>query len=309
MDMAWPALRSLHELSRLGTIAAVAEATGYTPGAISQQLAGLERAVGRPLLVRVGRGVRLTDAGAVLAEHAARMLSTERAARHALEAFGDEVAGTLRVATFASSAATLVAPSIAAATTEHPRLAVRTLEVDVDAVAEVVARGDADLGVGLDYPDAPVPRAPNVELIRLASERFRLAVPDQWKTPDIIRLADAVDWDWILPPADTDYGRASRAACRRAGFEPRVTHLVTDTAVSQVMVAQGLGATMATEMMLALAPRGGLRTVQLRDEIRRHVVLVSRAGDTGRPAVQVMTSAIERAVEAALAPAGTTDTV
>jgi DNA-binding transcriptional LysR family regulator len=301
MDMAWPALRSLHELSRLGTIAAVAEATGYTPGAISQQLAGLERAVGRPLLVRVGRGVRLTDAGAVLAEHAERLLRSQEAARHALEAFGDEVAATIRVATFASSAATLLAPSIAAATTEHPRLTVRTLEVDVDAVAELVARGDADLAFGLDYPDAPVPQAPNIELIRVASEHFRLAVPERWNTAATIALADAADWDWILPPAETDYGRAARVACRRAGFEPRVTHVVTDTAVSQVMVAQGLGTTPVTDMMLALAPPSGFRAVQLRDDLRRHVVLVRRTGDSGRPAVQAMTTAIERAVDAALA--------
>jgi DNA-binding transcriptional LysR family regulator len=303
MDMAWPALRSLHELSRLGTIAAVAEATGYTPGAISQQLAGLERAGGRPLLVRVGRGVRLTDAGAVLAEHAERLLRSQEVARHALEAFGDEVAATIRVATFASSAATLLAPSIAAATTEHPLLRVRTLEVDVDAVAELVARGNADLAFGLDYPDAPVPQAPNVELIRVASERFRLAAPDRWNTAATIALADAADWDWILPPAETDYGRAVRAACRRAGFEPRVTHVVTDTAVSQLMVAQGLGTTPVTDMMLALAPPSGFRVVQLRDDIRRHVVLVRRTGDSERPAVQAMTSAIERSVEAALAHA------
>src|SRR5829696_3217571 len=137
MDMQWPALRSLHALARLGTIAAVADATGYTPGAVSQQLAGLERAAGHPLLRRVGRGVQLTEAGAVLAEHAERLLQSEEAARHALETFGDEVAATIRVATFASSAATLLAPSIAAATARHPGLTVQTLEVDVDAVADV----------------------------------------------------------------------------------------------------------------------------------------------------------------------------
>jgi DNA-binding transcriptional LysR family regulator len=62
----------------------------------------------------------------VLAEHAERLLRSQEAARHALEVFGDEVAATIRVATFASSAATLLAPSIAAATTEHPRLTVHT---------------------------------------------------------------------------------------------------------------------------------------------------------------------------------------
>lgn len=302
MDMAWSALRALHELERLGTLAAVAEATGYTPGAISQQLAGLERAAGHPLLVRVGRGVRLTEAGAVLAEHAASLLSAQDAARQALEAYGDEIAATIRVATFASSAATLLAPSIASVTAHHPRLRVQTLEVDVDAVAELVSRGDADLAFGLDYPDAPVPRAPKVELLQLATERFSLAVPSHRQTPDPVGLADAADWDWILPPADTNYGRAMRAACRRAGFEPHVAHLVTDTAVSQVMVAQGLGATLVTDMMLALAPSSGFRTLRLRDDVRRHVVLVRRSGDGDRSAVRAMSSAIESAVEAATAP-------
>ena len=301
MDMAWPALRSLHALARMGTIASVAETTGYTAGAISQQLAGLERAVGQPLLRRVGRGVQLTEAGAVLAGHAEQLLRSEESARHALESFGDDVAATLRVATFASSAATLLAPSIVAATARHPRLEVRTLEMDVDAVADVVARGDADLAFGLDYPDVPVPRAPNVELLRVATERFRLAVPDRWETSGTLSLADGADWNWILPPAETNYGRAIRAACRRAGFEPRVAHLVTDTAVSEAMVAQGLGITMVTDMMLALAPSRGLRTVPLREDVRRHVVLVRRTGEDARPAIRAMTTAIERAVTAATA--------
>ena len=175
-----------------------------------------------------------------------------------------------------------------------------TVEVDVDAVADVVARGDADLAFGLDHPDAPMPRAPAVELVRAATERFALAVPPAWVGPDPVALADAADCDWILPPAETTYGRAVRAACRRAGFEPRVAHLVTDTAVSQAMVAQGLGTTTVTPMMLALAPPGGVRTVALRDDVRRHVVVVRRAGDGERPALRAMTAAIEAAVAAAV---------
>src|SRR5213592_2052550 len=293
MDMPWPALRSLHELAKLGTIAAVAEARGYTPGAVSQQLATLERAAGQRLLDRVGRRVQLTDAGVVLVEHAERILRSEDAARHALEAVTREVAGTIRVATFASSAATLLAPSIVAATARHPRLTALTLEVDVDAVTRVVERGDADLAFGLDYPDAPVPRARGVEVFRVATECFMLAVPDAWQMPGAVSLADAADRDWILPPAETNYGRAVRAACRRAEFEPRVTHSVTDTAVSLAMVAQGLGTTMVTDMMLALAPPAGLRTLRVREDVRRDVVLVRRLDDDARPVVQAMTAVIE----------------
>src|SRR5919108_75511 len=83
MNLPWGGLRSLRDLARHGTIAAVAEAQGYTAGAVSQQLAVLERAAGRPLLERVGRRVHLTDAGRVLVEHANRILDAEEDARAA----------------------------------------------------------------------------------------------------------------------------------------------------------------------------------------------------------------------------------
>src|ERR671923_93432 len=67
-------LRLLRELSQRGTIAAVADALQFTPSAVSQQLAMLEREAGVRLLERAGRGVRLTDAARVLVEHAEAML-------------------------------------------------------------------------------------------------------------------------------------------------------------------------------------------------------------------------------------------
>ena len=72
-------LRLLRELHERGTIAAVAEALRFTPSAVSQQLAVLEREAGVPLLERAGRGVRLTDPALVLVGHAEALL--ERAAR------------------------------------------------------------------------------------------------------------------------------------------------------------------------------------------------------------------------------------
>jgi DNA-binding transcriptional LysR family regulator len=302
MDMPWPALRSLHELSRLGTIAAVAEARGYTPGAVSQQITTLERAVGQPLLERVGRGVQLTDAGTVLVAHAERILQSEEEARRALQAAADEVVGTIRVATFATSAASLLGPSIVTATHRHPRLSVMTVELDPDAVATAVQRGNADLALGLDYPDAPVMRAPGVEFARITSERFALAVPDDRRVRERISLRDAADWGWILPSPATNYGRAVRAACRRAEFEPRVAHEVTDTAVSLSMVAQGLGVTAVTEMMLALSPASRLKTIELKEDLRRDVVLITRAGDSQRPMVRAMWTVIEESVRGALTP-------
>ena len=79
-------LRLLRELAHRGTIAAVAAALSYSPSAVSQQLSALEREVGRPLLIRTGRRVRLTAAGTVLVEHTEVILADLERALAALAA-------------------------------------------------------------------------------------------------------------------------------------------------------------------------------------------------------------------------------
>src|SRR5687768_5124996 len=112
MDWTSAQLRSLVELTRRGTITAVAEALGYTPGGVSQQIAALEKATGMELLRRVGRRVELTDAGATLALHAERILTTEAEAVEALERSRNEVSGTLRIGLFATAAAEILPPAL-----------------------------------------------------------------------------------------------------------------------------------------------------------------------------------------------------
>lgn len=299
MDMSQTALRSLRELARLGTMAAVADATGYTPGAVSQQFAQLERAAGQPLLVKVGRRVRLTDAGHVLVAHAERLLRSEEEARRALQEVAEGVTGAIRVGAFATSAATLLAPSIITAAQRYPRLSVTGSELEVDAALTAVGRGEVDLAFGLDYPDAPIPRAAGIEFVHVRSERFRLAVPAQLSVPEPISLRDAESLDWILPPAPTHYGIAVRSVCRRAGFEPRVAHEITDTAVSLALASRGLGITPVTAMMLALGPARGLTTVGLREEFSRDLVLIRRVDGRERPAVRAMTEVVERVAASA----------
>src|ERR671936_327183 len=98
-------LRLLRELSERGTIAAVADALQYTPSAVSQQLAMLEREAGVPLLERAGRGVRLTDAALMLVEHADAMLERSAIAEADLAAAAGTVAGRARAGARGSPAA------------------------------------------------------------------------------------------------------------------------------------------------------------------------------------------------------------
>src|ERR671927_1381055 len=107
-------LRLLRELNARGTIAAVADALQFTPSAVSQQLAALEREAGVPLLEKAGRGVRLTDPALVLVEHADALLERAALAEADLAAAAGTVAGRVRIASFQSVAINLAAPAMAA---------------------------------------------------------------------------------------------------------------------------------------------------------------------------------------------------
>jgi DNA-binding transcriptional LysR family regulator len=283
MDMTMGQLRALRELARRGTMAAAAGSLGYTTGAISQQLANLEKATGTTLTTKSGRRVQLTRSGMILAEHAELMLRAEADARGALEADEQDVAGPIRVGTFATTAAALLVPTIAKALDRYPKVTITSREFGVDETSAAVRDGEVDIALGIDYSHAPMRREPRTELVRLHKERFGLAVTANLYTPGPMPLDIARNWRWILPPAETQYPRAFYAACRHSGFEPQVAHEVTDTRTSLELAAQGLGVTPITALMADLRP-DGLRTIELSERIERHIVLVRRA-QSAQPAV------------------------
>ncbi|MER5297997.1 LysR family transcriptional regulator [Streptomyces lasiicapitis] len=280
-------LRSLTELDRRGTITAVAAALGYTPGGVSQQIAALERATGRKLLRRVGRRVELTEAGRALARHADRILAAEAEAVAAVERTRTEITGVLRVALFATAAAEILPQALRAAREAHPGLEVRSRDMEVDDVYDAVVSGAVDLALGLDYPDVPIPRDPALRIVPLHTERFALAVPPGTfpgqgpaaggasAGPLPLDLRRTEPHSWILPPADTYYGRAVRTACRRAGVEPSVRHEVTDTAATLALVEAGVGISTVTDLMLRLRP-SHVDVLPLREPLERHIVMIYR---------------------------------
>ncbi|MCH0569151.1 LysR family transcriptional regulator [Streptomyces sp. MUM 136J] len=281
-------LRSLVELTRRGTITAVADALGYSPGGVSQQISALERATGMQLLRRVGRRVELTDAGATLALHAERILTTEAEAVEALERTRNEVSGTLRIGLFATAAAEILPSALRRVRRLHPGVTVRSRDMDVDEVYDAVAGGSVDLALGLDYPDVPIPRDPSLRVRELSRERFSLAVPaGAMSGRTKVSLADTEHLGWILPSAGSYYGRAVLTACRRAGFEPQVLHEVTDTAATLALVEAGVGVSAVTDLMLRLRP-SGLDVLELHETMERHIVVVFRSFAEHRPTVAAL---------------------
>ncbi len=297
-------LRTLRELHRLGTMGAVAKSLGYTHGAISQQIAALEREVGYDLTAKNGRRVTLTDAGMVLVGYADTILRTVRDAASALEATHTQSTGPAHLGIFATTAAGLLSTAVSTAARRYPGLIIISHEVDVDDATAAVRRGDVDVAFGLDYADAPIPREEGIEHVLLRRERFELALPparaeevaNKVAADGHLDLADTAEWGWILPPARTHYGLALRVACRRAGFEPRIVHEVTDTAASLTLAAHGLGVVPITPMMRDLVSALTLTTVQISQQITREVILARQTTSSRRASVDALVDVLSDTV-------------
>src|SRR5919107_4807162 len=141
-------LRLLRELHERGTVAAVADALRFTPSAVSQQLAVLEREAGVRLLERAGRGVRLTDAGLVLVGHAAALLERAAVAEADLAAAAGAVSGRGRIAGFQSVMLRLALPAIERLAREAPALRCELVEAEPEQAIPALALGDLDLVLG-----------------------------------------------------------------------------------------------------------------------------------------------------------------
>src|SRR5699024_1406087 len=120
MELSLHRLRMLQEFSRRGTVTRAAAALQYTPSAVSQQLSALEREVGVALFEQVGRRLRLTPDGRILAQHAARILSAEEQARTALERAQAVVTAELTIGLVATVAASLLPSTLRILRAQEP---------------------------------------------------------------------------------------------------------------------------------------------------------------------------------------------
>ena len=297
MDLDLVKLRTLVEVRATGSMTAAAAALGYTTGAVSQQMAALQRSVKAELLTQVGRRVQLTDAGQLLADHAVGLLALARQTEQALASLPGRPQARVLIGVFGTATAALLPGALALVRERYPQIHLRSVEVDVDDATSAVAAGRVDLAFGVDYPQAPIPRASDVALLVLATERFSIATAAGSAAEEPASLFDFAGRPWILPPEHTAYGRAIRMACRRVDFEPQVDHTVTDTASTLSLVAAGLGIAPVTDLMLTLR-REGLATVPLTDRLERTLVLAHRRKPAPQPGVLAVIDAIRNSLTA-----------
>ncbi|MGW7055999.1 LysR family transcriptional regulator [Streptomyces sp. NPDC054887] len=236
-------LSLLVELSRLGSMRAVAETQGTTTSTVSQQIAVLAREMGTALIEPHGRRVRLTPAGRRLAEHAVTILAAVEAAYLDLTP-GAEPNGTLRVAGFATAIRAYLLPLVTDLAVSHPRLHVLIREHEPAEALALLAADEADLALTYDYNLAPAAEDPAVSATALWTAKWGLGVPAHADAGggtalDIVHRFRS--YDWIVNSRNTADEDVIRTLGSMAGFVPRVTHQADSLDLVQGMITAGLG--------------------------------------------------------------------
>lgn len=291
MELTLQHLRLLREVARQSTITAAADTLGYTRSAVSQQLMGLERATGVQVLERVGRNVRLTDAGRVLVDNAEEILSKVESAQAALEAAAGGVQGVLEIGIYESIAVPLLAPLVETMRSMYPGLRIRSREVEPDSALEALVVGDLDLAFTLTYPHDRAQQLPAIVRTPIVDERFVAVFPAGSARSAPIDLRDLGEREFISPPPTSGCGRAIVAACREAGFEPDIVHQIDNYPTTLNLVAAGCGVALIPEF--SVPHRSDLEVCDLLVPVSRTIDISHRRSSAERPAIQATLAALK----------------
>ncbi len=279
-------LRALHAVSVHGTVGAAASALGYTPSAVSQQIAKLERETRTVLLERQGRGIRLTDEAQQLVGTAAQLLAIVERAESDLEERRGRPTGRLRLAAFASAARGLLPGVLADLAACHPSLDTRLTEVDPDLSVDLVAKGGVDLAVVHDWDIAPLPAPRGVAQAVIGDDVCDLVVPRQhpFARRDRVRREELTQERWICqPPGRVCHDWLVRTL-RTVGCEPDIVHQAEENPTLIALVAAGLGVAVIPRLGRGPLPREVV-AVPLDPMPVRRLYALWRANSTRRPAI------------------------
>ena len=318
-------LRVLVAVARCGSVTAAARTLNYAQPSVSHHLARLEAETGTKLIQRAGRGIRLTDAGRLLAERAAEVIGRLDAAENELAAYTGLRAGRLRLAAFPSALGTIVPAAAALLREQQPGVDLRLTEAEPPEALRMLRSGYVDVAMVFRYAeDKPEPAVTGpgededtgIDLTEGLRERLLLTEPvllvtsahgaAQGSAPGTAEpsaeLAGYARQRWI---AGCDRCRANLLRqCALAGFTPKIAFTTDDYIAVQALVAAGLGVSTLPALCLRAARHPGIRTVPL-PGAHRYILAVRYGDPPDPPAVTVLMEALRTV--AVPSPRGTDD--
>jgi DNA-binding transcriptional LysR family regulator len=228
-------LRIIEAVRRHGSVTAAATELHYSQPSLSHHLSRLEAQTGARLLQRVGRGIRLTEAGRMLADRAAEIIGRVDSATAELSTLVGLNAGRVRLAGFGSVMSSLVPQAAAVLARQHPGLELGLTDTHPEDALQQLSAGHVDVAVIFRYDDT-APEDDSVRLTHLLDDPLFLLTTGGGTT-----LTEHKDTPWI---AGCERCRSHLVQmCEHAGFSPHLAYTTDDMVVMQTLVAAGMGVT------------------------------------------------------------------
>jgi DNA-binding transcriptional LysR family regulator len=296
-------LRVLVAVARTGSVTAAAQALNYAQPSISHHIARLEAETGARLLQRAGRGVRLTDAGRLLAERAEEIIGRLDAAENELAAHVGLRQGRVRLASFPSALGTIVPAAAARLEAESPGMDLMLAEAEPPEALRMLRAGYVDVAlVFRHYQQDADPEPPGTDEDG-ARGRLLLDEPVYLVTPAAGGVVDGTEpelaayakYRWIAG-CERCRGYLVRQ-CGLAGFTPKIAFTTDDYVAVQALVAAGLGVTTLPGLCLRAARHPGICAVPL-PGARRHVFAMTYGEPPDPPATSRLIDVLAAAAEA-----------
>ena len=289
-------LRVLRELADRGSVTAVAAALSYTPSAISQQLKILGAEVGLVLTEPDGRGIRLTEAGKVLAAEAEHVLTALARAEAAMARLRAEPQGRVRIALF-QSAARMMAAGLLSRLDDEPGVELELRDVDMVPAQVPALAAEFDIVVTHRDEHTEPPRYVTEgrwQVEPLLREPLDVVMPREHPLAnrDGVALVELADEEWLGVQVGWPVDDVLRSLAIQTGTNPRVVQRINDFSVTEELVAAGRG--------IALLPRwstdlrgGRLVNVPITGgRAARLIEAVLRPSAAQRPAVATVLAAV-----------------
>src|SRR5690349_12774345 len=283
-----------------GSFSAAAESRHMAQPSLSEQIRKLELELGVALFQRVGRGIKLTEAGRALRPHAERVLAEVEGARGAVLEVRDLRGGTAAFGTFGGARYYLTADFVADFRRRHPGVGVRLLGQNSAEVVELIHSGDLEAGaVALPIDDRGLEIRPVLhdELVYVSANRARLRGPMTIeKLAQVPLILPQASWGALDPTR-----RQLTDLAQRAGvpFQPQID--VEDPESTIELAAMGLGDTIIGRgLLLALGRRlpKSLGWIPFADPVYDTFAFVWRHGAPLSPATRAFVELAEERLRA-----------
>ncbi|MFF4796190.1 LysR family transcriptional regulator [Streptomyces sp. NPDC001276] len=271
-------LHVLLEIARRGTIVAAAQALHLSPSAISHQLARLEQELGVALVERAPQSLRLTAAGARLAEHAQAIADLMAVAQDDLRAHSEGEAGLLRLGFFASSGLDLLPRTLSAFAAQRPQVELELIMGQPHELVPDLEAGRLDAAVVFEHPLDPWCRQAAVEVEMFFEEPQMVVVPLRHRLGrrTAVRLAELEGESWIGTRGGDTGEPVLERACAAEGFRPRVRCRSDHYQVTVNLARAGMG--IALVPALGLGDTAGVHVCRLdHPQLHRRIGVATRA--------------------------------